>query len=212
MTHVFIDGQAGTTGLQIRERLAARDDVTLLEIPESSRKDAEVRRQYLNEADVVILCLPDDAAREALGPHIAQRRARAGREHGLSGRGRLGLRAARARRGPARQGPRRGAGQQSGMLSHRLRPARPPPRRRRCRAARCTPVVPRDLGILGGWTPAHRALRGTRGGTPGVALARAARTGSTCATSTSRRWRSIRESGGPRCSRRWSGTSRRECS
>ena len=66
MTNVFIDGQAGTTGLQIRERLAARGDVTLMEILESSRKDPEVRRQYLNEADVVILCLPDDAAREAI--------------------------------------------------------------------------------------------------------------------------------------------------
>ena len=66
MTSVFIDGQAGTTGLQIRERLAPRDDVTLIEIPESSRKDPEVRRRCLNEADVVILCLPDDAAREAI--------------------------------------------------------------------------------------------------------------------------------------------------
>ena len=66
MTNVFIDGQAGTTGLQIRERLAERGDVTLMEIPESSRKDPEVRRRYLNEADVVILCLPDDAAREAM--------------------------------------------------------------------------------------------------------------------------------------------------
>ena len=66
MTNAFIDGQAGTTGLQIRERLAARGDVTLMEIPESSRKDPEARRQYLNEADVVILCLPDDAAREAI--------------------------------------------------------------------------------------------------------------------------------------------------
>ena len=66
MTSVFIDGQAGTTGLRIRERLAARGDVILMEIPESSRKVPQVRRQYLNEADVVILCLPDDAAREAI--------------------------------------------------------------------------------------------------------------------------------------------------
>ena len=66
MTAIFIDGQAGTTGLQIRERLAARDDVNLVEIPEASRKDPEVRRRFLNEADIVILCLPDDAAREAL--------------------------------------------------------------------------------------------------------------------------------------------------
>ena len=66
MTNVFIDGQAGTTGLQIRERLSAREDVTLLEIPESARKDPEVRRRYLNEADVVVLCLPDDAARESI--------------------------------------------------------------------------------------------------------------------------------------------------
>ena len=66
MTNVFIDGQAGTTGLQIRERLAARDDVTLMEIPETSRKDPQERRRYLNESDIVILCLPDDAAREAI--------------------------------------------------------------------------------------------------------------------------------------------------
>ena len=66
MTSVFIDGQAGTTGLRIRERLTPREDVTLVEIPEASRKDRRVRREYLNEADVVILCLPDDAAREAM--------------------------------------------------------------------------------------------------------------------------------------------------
>ena len=66
MADVFIDGQAGTTGLRIRERLAAREDVNLIEIPEASRKDPEVRRRYLNEADVVVLCLPDDAARGAM--------------------------------------------------------------------------------------------------------------------------------------------------
>ena len=66
MANVFIDGQAGTTGLRIRERLAPREDLTLLEIPTASRKDRETRRRYLNEADVVVLCLPDDAAREAV--------------------------------------------------------------------------------------------------------------------------------------------------
>ena len=66
MTSVFIDGQAGTTGLRIHERLAPREDVTLLAIPAASRKDPEARRRYLNEADVVVLCLPDDAAREAV--------------------------------------------------------------------------------------------------------------------------------------------------
>ncbi|MCY4220798.1 MAG: N-acetyl-gamma-glutamyl-phosphate reductase [Thiotrichales bacterium] len=66
MTAIFIDGQAGTTGLRIREQLAAREDLILVEIPQESRKDPEARRRYLNEADVVILCLPDDAAREAV--------------------------------------------------------------------------------------------------------------------------------------------------
>ena len=66
MTNVFIDGQAGTTGLRIRERLAPREDITLLEIPAASRKDPEARRRYLDEADVVVLCLPDEAAREAV--------------------------------------------------------------------------------------------------------------------------------------------------
>ncbi|MET0271048.1 MAG: N-acetyl-gamma-glutamyl-phosphate reductase, partial [Sphingomonas sp.] len=64
--NVFIDGGAGTTGLEIRERLAGRNDVTLLTLPEARRKDAGARAEALNAADAVILCLPDDAAREAV--------------------------------------------------------------------------------------------------------------------------------------------------
>lgn len=66
MKKIYIDGQSGTTGLRIRERLAARDDVEILVIPEEKRKDTEARREMLNTADIVFLCLPDAAAREAV--------------------------------------------------------------------------------------------------------------------------------------------------
>lgn len=64
---VFIDGEHGTTGLQIRSRLAARDDLALLSIPEAQRRDAGLRQEMLSEADIAILCLPDDASKEAVG-------------------------------------------------------------------------------------------------------------------------------------------------
>ena len=67
MTKVFIDGSAGTTGLQIRERLSGRSDLTILTLPEAQRKDPAARRAVMNEADVVFLCLPDAAAIEAAG-------------------------------------------------------------------------------------------------------------------------------------------------
>ena len=66
VARVFIDGAAGTTGLEIRERLEGRRDLALLRLSEAQRKDAGARRAALNEADLVILCLPDEAAREAV--------------------------------------------------------------------------------------------------------------------------------------------------
>jgi N-acetyl-gamma-glutamyl-phosphate reductase len=63
---VFIDGAAGTTGIEIHERLAGRRDIELVTLADDRRKDAGARAEALNAADAVILCLPDDAAREAV--------------------------------------------------------------------------------------------------------------------------------------------------
>ncbi|MCP3733285.1 N-acetyl-gamma-glutamyl-phosphate reductase [Sphingomonas sp. RP10(2022)] len=62
---VFIDGAVGTTGIDIRERLAGRSDLTVVTLDEARRKDAAARAEALNDADIAILCLPDDAAKEA---------------------------------------------------------------------------------------------------------------------------------------------------
>ena len=66
MINVFINGQAGTTGLRIRERLEKRADVNLLIIDDDKRKDSNEIRKFINKSDVTFLCLPDDAAREAV--------------------------------------------------------------------------------------------------------------------------------------------------
>lgn len=63
---VFIDGEHGTTGLQINARLSGRRDVTMLSLPHADRRNVDARRDLLNKADIVILCLPDDAAIEAV--------------------------------------------------------------------------------------------------------------------------------------------------
>lgn len=66
LPRVYIDGEAGTTGLQIRSRLEGRADLQLLSIDPARRKDPQARAELLNRADVAVLCLHDDAAREAL--------------------------------------------------------------------------------------------------------------------------------------------------
>ncbi len=66
MFNIFIDGREGTTGLQIQERLNSRTDIHLLEIPEQDRKNPKVKKRFLNEADLVLLCLPDDASKESV--------------------------------------------------------------------------------------------------------------------------------------------------
>lgn len=63
---IFIDGEHGTTGLQIRTLLAGRGDLDIISVPTERRKEKEARAEYLNAADIAILCLPDDAARESV--------------------------------------------------------------------------------------------------------------------------------------------------
>ena len=66
MAKIYIDGSAGTTGLRIRERLKERSDIELLALPDALRKDPAAKKDIFDQADVVFLCLPDEAAREAV--------------------------------------------------------------------------------------------------------------------------------------------------
>lgn len=66
MKKVFIDGSAGTTGLRIHDRLALRNDIELITLTDEKRKDPSCRKEAVNSADIAFLCLPDDAAREAV--------------------------------------------------------------------------------------------------------------------------------------------------
>ena len=66
MTNIFIDGSAGTTGLRIADRLALRQDIELIKLPEELRKNNEARKEALHSADIAFLCLPDAAAMEAV--------------------------------------------------------------------------------------------------------------------------------------------------
>ncbi len=88
---VFVDGQHGTTGLKIRERLSGRKDIDVIEIPEDKRKDPAARKKLINAADIVFLCLPDEAARESVGMITAKTRPRYRWVDRSPCRGRLGL-------------------------------------------------------------------------------------------------------------------------
>ena len=65
MKKIFIDGSAGTTGLRIYQRMGQRDDIEVISLSDELRKDLSARKDAINSADFVFLCLPDDAAREA---------------------------------------------------------------------------------------------------------------------------------------------------
>ena len=103
---VFIDGEVGTTGLQIRARLAARDDITLISLSEDSRKSRLARLGAFAEADVAILCLPDAAVHDHRARPRPSALSRDRRLHRAPDRSDVGIRLCRT--GRRRAGPDRG--------------------------------------------------------------------------------------------------------
>ncbi len=133
---IFIDGAAGTTGLEIRERLAGRAELSLIALSDAERKDQAARKKALNEADLVILCLPDEAAREAvtLIDNPATRVIDASTAHRVADGWDFGF----AELEPDGYQPHRRvqAGEQSGLLVHRLSRHRAAAGARRSRSRR----------------------------------------------------------------------------
>ena len=169
-TRVFVDGQEGTTGLRINEYLARRSDVEVLRAAPELRKDTAERARLLNAADVAFLCLPDAAAREAVGTGHQPGDLPDRREHRASHRERTGCSACPSWRADQRARIRATqAHRQPGLPLDRLHPAGPSARR--CRPGRRRRRSQRDVDhrLLGRRQEDDRAVRGRRRPAPGLA-------------------------------------------